>query len=210
METSVLEPTQSTDPLDLTQFVVKEHVGLLKLHDVYDIFDPASQEKVAMAQENISTLVKILRLFLDKKLLPTKVTVTQDDESGPVLFEIKRPISFWRSKVTIFNADGSPLGYFKSKLFSLGGGFYVYDNNDQQFAEVKGDWKGWNFRFLDPSGNELGTVGKKWSGLAKELFTSADTYFVRINDNLQGERTATILLLAAALAVDMVFKERRD
>jgi uncharacterized protein YxjI len=196
-------------PLDLTQFVVKEHVGLLKLSDTYDIFDAVSQEKVALARENISPFIKVLRLFVNKQLLPTRVTVTQDHEQGPLLFEIKRPITFLRSTVSVFDAAGTRLGYFKSKLFSLGGGFYVYDVKDQCLAEVKGDWKGWNFRFLDPTGNELGTVSKKWAGLAKELFTSADTYMVKLEDNLRGERTATILLLAAALAIDVVFKENR-
>jgi len=198
-----------TSPLDLTQFVVKEHVGLLKLTDTYDIFDAATQEKVALARENIHALIKILRFFVNKQLLPTRVTVTQGDERGPLLFEIKRPLTFFRSKVSVFDATGAPLGYFKSKLFSFGGGFHVYDVKDQRLAEVKGDWKGWNFKFLDPSGNELGTVTKKWAGLAKELFTSADTYAVTIDDSLQGERTATVLLLAAALAIDVVFKEHK-
>lgn len=210
--TSVMEPSDvngTTFPLDLTQFVIKEHVGLLKLSDTYDIYDAATQEKVALARENISAFIKILRLFVNKQLLPTRVTVTRDDERGPLLFEIKRPITFLRSTVSVFDAAGTRLGYFKSKLFSLGGGFHVYDVKDQRFAEVKGDWKGWNFKFLDPNGNELGTVSKKWAGLAKELFTSADTYFVTIDDSLREERTATILLLAAALAIDVVFKEHK-
>ena len=65
-----------TSALDLNQFVIKEHVGLLKLTDVYDIFDAKTQQKIALARENISGFLKVLRLLVNKQMLPTKVTVT--------------------------------------------------------------------------------------------------------------------------------------
>jgi hypothetical protein len=65
---------------------------------------------------------------------------------------------------------------FKSKLFSIGGGFHVLDGTEQPVAEISGDWKGWNFRFVTPDGTEIGRVTKKWAGLGKELFTAADNY----------------------------------
>ena len=78
---------------------------------------------------------------------------------------------------------------------------------DNQVAEVKGNWKGRSFKFLAPSGDELGLVDMKWGGIGKELFTSADTYIVSLGEQASQNRVATILLLAAALAIDIVFKE---
>ena len=77
------------------------------------------------------------------------------------------------------------------------------------FAEVKGDWVGWNFRFLGPEKEELGLVTKKWAGLGKELFTSADNYIVSIDDSLEDQPVAKMLLLAAALAIDIVYYEHQ-
>ncbi|MFO0864601.1 MAG: phospholipid scramblase-related protein [Gemmataceae bacterium] len=54
---------------------------------------------------------------------------------------------------------------------------------------------------------ELGIVTKKWAGLAKEMFTSADNYIVSIHDDLSDQTTLKRLLLAAALAIDVVYKE---
>jgi uncharacterized protein YxjI len=136
------------------------------------------------------------------------VTVRQGDENGPVLFTIDKPFTFLRSKVVVHDASGQAMGYFKSKLFSLGGGFWVHDMSDQVVAEIKGDWKGWNFKFLNGQGGEIGLVTKKWGGLAKELFTSADTYAVSIAESAGDGRATRILLLAAALAIDIVFKEK--
>ena len=68
---------------------------------------------------------------------------------------------------------------------------------------MKGDWKGWNFKFLDSAGQEMGVVTKKWAGLGKELFTSADNYIIEIKEGTANNA----LLLAAAIAIDTVFKE---
>ena len=201
--------TAAASPLDLREFVVKEHVGFLKLTDTFDIYDTQTQQPVALARETPGGFIKFLRLLINKQLLPNMVTITQGGEEGPVLFTIHKPITFFRSKVIVRDSGGRDVGYFKSKFFSLGGGFWVYDMNDQQVAEIKGYWKGWNFKFLASDGREIGLVTKKWGGLAKELFTSADTYAVSITEGAAEGRDARILLLAAALAIDVVYKEKR-
>jgi hypothetical protein len=40
--------------LQLSQYLIKEHVGMFKLTDAFDIFDPATGAKVGIARENIS------------------------------------------------------------------------------------------------------------------------------------------------------------
>jgi uncharacterized protein YxjI len=199
------------DPFAGTQFVVREHVGILKLTDTYDILDASTQGLIAVAREKPGGFIIFMRFLVNKQLLPTKVEVREGGEGAeerPILFSISRGLTLFRSKVRVLDAQGVEIGYFKSKLFSFGGGFYVYDNADKQVAEVKGDWKGWNFTFKGPGGEELGLVTKKWGGIAKELFTSADTYMVSLTGSTGGGQVAKILLLAAALAVDVVYKER--
>jgi len=64
------------------------------------------------------------------------------------------------------------------------------------------------FKFLDPSGAEIGTVTKKWAGICKGMFTTADTYMISIDETKSDHKT-DIMLRAAGLAIDIVFKERR-
>ena len=199
----------TASPLDLREFVVKEHVAILKLTDTFDIFDARTQQSVALARETPGGFLKFLRLLINKKLLPNMVTITEGGEEGPALFTIHKPFTFLQSKVIVRDAGGRDVGYFKSKFFSFGGGFWVYDMADQQVAEIKGDWKGWNFKFLASDGAEIGLVTKQWGGLAKELFTSADTYIVSISEGAPDNRDVRILLLAAALAIDIVYKEKQ-
>lgn len=191
----------------LTKYFVREHAGIIKLTDVYDIIDPETNRRVGVALENPGALFKWLRLLVNKQLMPTKVEI-KETEDGPALLSIHRGFTFLRAKISVRDGEGNELGFFKSKIFSLGGGFFVYDKLGQQVAHVKGDWKGWNFKFLDSSGNELGTITKKWAGIGKELFTSADNYIIALNESLQQNPAVVALLLAAGLAIDVVFKER--
>ena len=191
---------------DLKTYLIKEHVGLLKLSDTYDIFDPESGEQIGVAKEEPSVLVKVLRFLLHKRFLPTSVSIYGTGESQP-FFRITRGITFLRSKVYVRDPEDKVVGYFQSKLLSLGGGFYVYDPEGKLYAEVKGDWKGWNFKIITAEGEELGTVTKKWAGFAKELFTSADNYVIALNERVEEREEGNMLLLAAGLAIDIVYKE---
>lgn len=193
--------------LERTQYFIREHVGLLKLTDVYDILDPETKVKIGEAREEVGTLTKLLRLVINKSLMPTCITVYEGSDSAARkrVFSIRRGFTLLRSKIQIVDGNGAAVGYFQSKLLSLGGAFRVFDTAGREVALVKGDWKGWNFRFLQGE-TELGVVTKKWAGLGKELFTSADNYMISING--RPNRTTSLLLLAAGLAVDTVYKEK--
>lgn len=192
--------------LNVNTYLVKQQAGIFKRMAAYDIFDAETNQQVGSAKEEPSTLVSILRLFMNKKTLPTSVRFYEQGKDEP-LFSIYRPFSFIRSTVQVLGAEGQVIGSFKSKMMSLGGGFWVYDAEDQQFAEVKGDWKGWNFKFLTSDGEELGSVGKKWAGMAKELFTSADNYVIGLNETARAKKNSNLLLLAAGLAIDIIYNE---
>jgi uncharacterized protein YxjI len=194
--------------LDRQTYFIREHVGFLKLTDTYDILDPDTQEQLGIAKEKPGTMIQILRLIVSKKLLPTKVFVYQGGDfnnDANLLFSIERGVGLFRTKVNVVDENGQIVGWFRSKLFSLGGAFQVFDANGVEIALVKGDWKGRNFRFLDPSQNEIGKISQQWAGLAKEFFTSADRYVISLNE--QPSPGKAILLLAAGLAIDTVFKE---
>jgi uncharacterized protein YxjI len=192
--------------LNLSSFLVKEEVSFLKLTDRFNIFDPGTGAQVGFAKENISMLLKIMRLFVDKRFLPTTVEIVNNNNE--ILFSIKKAPMFIRAKVDILDSKKSTIGYFKSRFLSLGGRFDVFDTKDSKLAEVKGDWKGWNFRFIGVNEKELGSVTKKWAGIGKEFFTSADNYMININKDVSNP-VSSLLLLAAGLAIDIVYKEKK-
>ena len=56
----------------------------------------------------------------------------------------------------------------------------------------------------------MGMVTKKWDGIGKALFTTADTYMVSIN-TAAGNNTDEygMLLLGACLTLDTIYREKR-
>ena len=192
---------------DRRQFMVKERVGFLKLTDTYDIFDLNSSAQLGTAHEAVSPLIKVLRLLINKRLLPTSIEV-RASEGGPAMLTIKRGVGFLRTPVQVLDQTGRQIGSFKSKVFTIGGGFDVFDATGNKIAEIKGDWKGWNFTLRGPQGEELGKVTKKWAGIGKELFTTADNYAIALNETAPKNQESVAMLLAAGLAVDTVYKEK--
>ena len=204
------QPTKGLFMLARKTYFIRERVGFLKLADTYDILDPETQQQLGIAKEKPGALVHVLRLLVSRRLLPTKVFVYEGDNSDDearLMFSIRRGVTFFRSKVNILDRGGNVLGWFQSKVFSIGGAFRVFDAAGTEVAMVKGDWKGWNFRFLDKTEKEIGTITKKWAGIGKELFTTADNYIIAMNQ--EAEPAKAILLLAAGLAVDTVYKEKQ-
>src|SRR4051812_33258021 len=108
--------------LTRNQFFVKEHVGLFKMTDTYDIMDPETNEKLGVAKEKPGTLMVLLRLVMNKQMLPTQVDIMENvDEkgNGDVVISIKRGFTLLRSKIKVYLGGDKEVGYFKSKLFSL-------------------------------------------------------------------------------------------
>jgi len=179
-------------------------VAMLKLTDTFDILDAETGQQVAVAQEKPGLFMKLLRLVINKRVLPTEVHIAPTPDAPPVI-TIRRGFTLFRSKVRVQDADGQEIGFFRQKLLTIGGAFNVFDTFGQQVAQIKGDWKGWNFKFLDAAGNEIGTVTKQWAGLAKEMFTSADNYVINVAPGQDPK--AMNLLIAAGIAIDTIYKE---
>lgn len=195
--------------LNRQQYLVREKVGLLKLSDGYDILDPDSKTKIGEAREEISRWVKYLRPLIGKNIMPTQIAVYAEAEPAEQqqLFSMRRgSFMFFRAKVEIRDAQGQSLGWLKSKFGFFRNVFQVCSADGQEIAAVKGDWSGWNLRFLSGD-TELGIITKKWTGLGRELFTSADNYLIRING--APDPSINLLLLAAGLAVDTVLHENK-
>ncbi|MES2676228.1 MAG: phospholipid scramblase-related protein [Pseudomonadota bacterium] len=189
--------------LQHNQFLVKEHVGLFKASSNYDIFNPATGQKVLECREpNLGIFTKLFRFTDYKQMTPFNVEVCTP-EGGQVL-SVKRGISLFLSRVEVFDEKGKLVGRFKQKLFSIGGKFDILDTQDNVICTLKGKWTGWDFRFMRGD-TELASVSKQWTGLGKEFFTSADTYMLSIDS--AASDTNRILIVAAVMCIDMVLKE---
>lgn len=190
--------------LNRNAYFVKEHVGMFKAANEYDVLDPATSEKILECREpSLGGITKILRFTDYKRMTPFHIVVTAQ---GSTLLEVKRGVSFFMSKVSIFDGSGRRLGGFKQKFFSIGGKFEVFDADDKPVCMLQGKWTSWEFSFKAGE-RELARVTKKWAGLGRELFTSADNYVLEVRPEVPPDHPARPLILASVLVIDMVLKE---
>lgn len=186
-------------------FFVKEHVGMFKAANNYDVFDPNTNQKMIECREpNLGIFTKLLRFTDYKRMTPFEVELRTPE--GQAVLTVKRGISIFLSRVEVLDENGKLVGTFKQKLFSIGGKFDVLDAQDRTLCTLRGKWTSWDFRFVQGE-NELASVSKKWAGLGKELFTTADNYMLAIQQSVSPDDTARILIMAAVMCIDMVLKE---
>ncbi|TPG65428.1 phospholipid scramblase-related protein [Hymenobacter nivis] len=190
-------------------YFIREHIGFLKLKDTFDILDAETKEHIGYATEENPAWVNWTRLLLQKYRMPTTVVVRTLADDAPVL-RLRRGWRFLRSKIRVYDGQDELLGYFESKILTLGGGFHVYNARGIRVADINGNWIGRNFRFLDAGGEALGLVTKKWAGIGRELFTTSDNYLISLTDRGTAQPATAALLLAAGLAVDALYKEARS
>jgi uncharacterized protein YxjI len=179
---------------------------MFKAANNYDILDPETQAKIMECrEEKLGFFTKLLRFTDYKRMTPFEVTIRATD--GSVVVQVVRGVSIFLSSVRVLDGQGQLVGGFKQKFFSIGGKFDVLDAHDQVVCTLQGKWTGWDFRFKTPDGYELAHVTKKWAGLGKELFTSADNYVLEIAEGLPADDYRRLLIVGAVMCIDMVLKE---
>jgi uncharacterized protein YxjI len=187
--------------LERNMFVVKEKAKLFSSRESYDIID-IDGKVIGTAEQQTGTLAKLLGSFLGEP--PTRIEFREKPDDS-LVFTVSRN-GYVFKKVQVSDAQGTVLGTYKSKRFSLSGGFHVYDKAGKHVAEIRGKMLKAEYTFFAPDGKtEMGKVAKKWGGAMRELFTSADTYGVQIAPAFAEEPTTKMLILGAAVAIDCLF-----
>lgn len=186
-------------------FFIKEHVGIFKAANNFDIYNPDTQEMIMTCREDqLGTFTKIFRFTDYKRMTPFHIEIKS--AKGEKVLSVKRGVSFFLSTVEVLDEHDNLVGRFKQKFFSIGGKFDILDPNNNPLCTLKGKWTSWDFKFMRDN-NELAGVSKKWAGLGKELFTSADNYMLSVSETVSKEDSTRILILAAVMCIDMVLKE---
>ena len=192
--------------LEKNLYLFKEHVGFLKAHNNYDIYDPENKEMILHCREkNLNILYKIIRIFKRdfKRMTPFEIEVR--GLSGKKILKVKKGFSWFLSKIQVFDENDNLVGIFKQRL-SFRANFDMLDKRENLVCKLKGNLIGWNFKFMKGD-TEVGLVTKKWAGIGKEMFTSADNYILEIKDKVEKDSLLRLLILAAVICIDMVVKE---
>ena len=184
--------------------VVNQKVKLIELNNQYSVFDSSGQQIASVNQVGQSTAKKLLRLVssLDQ-FLTHKLEIS--DMKGQVVLRLTRPAKVFKSTVIVSDGADREVGRIVQENM-IGKINFSLQVGQQQIGAIKGEnWRAWNFRIEDASGTEVARITKKFEGIAKTLFTTADNYVLNIHRPL--EQPLISLVVAAALSIDTALKQ---
>jgi uncharacterized protein YxjI len=195
----------SVNFFDSNDYFIDEKVNFFQFENSYKIFN-GTGENIGAIKQKLTTGQKLLRLLLNKAMLPFLLEIKNADDQ--VEASISRGWTFFLSKITIKNAQGVVLGTINQKFKLFKPTFKIFNASGIQIAEIVGDWAAWDFKIKDNSNNQIGTISKKWAGAMQEIFTTADKYNVNINADYSNMENK-IAILSGAITIDMVLKESK-
>lgn len=191
--------------LNQNAYFVKEHTGIFKASNNYDIYNPHTQElTLTCREENLGILTRLLRFSDYKRMTPFRIEVRT--AAGEKVLTVRRGVAFFVSTVEVLDENDEVIGKLKQKFFSLGGKFNVFDAHNNYLFALQGEWASWEFKFVKDS-LEFAQVSMQWAGMGKELFTTADNYMLSITDHVPQDNNLRTLILGSIMCIDMVLKE---
>lgn len=188
-----------------SSYFIDEKVNFFKFENCYTIYNDKG-ENIGAVKQKLSTGQKILRLLVNKAMLPFLLEIKNTNDE--VEASISRGWTFFMSKIILQDGQGNKIGTVQQKFKLFKPTFIILNSSDEKIAEITGDWKAWNFTIKDTSDVQIGLISKKWAGAMKEIFTSADKYNVSIDANYSNTENR-IAILSSAITIDMVLKETK-
>jgi hypothetical protein len=192
--------------LDSSKYFVNESAGFGRAGNTYDLFAVIGEKP-----EKAGTVIEHIPGFFKKilKFTPLKTLLGFDikffDNDMQLSLRLHRRFTFFLSNIDIYNEKDERIGMFKQVPRLIIARFNILDSQKKIIAILKGDWRDWKFKISRPDKTVVSFVNKKWAGLRKELFTTADKYQIDFKDTINNEEK--LLTIASAIIIDMVLKE---
>lgn len=157
------------------------------------------------AEPKIGFLNAIMRQFLGHWRV---FNIVGTDMNNQQVFRAHHPFRWFFQRLDVFGAGDRPLGSLQQRFAWFSKRFDFLDTRDRVVMTMTSPiWKIWTFP-IKKGDRDVSVIEKKWSGLAKELFTDGDNFRVRFTD---AKLTADdrLLLLASAVFTDLLYFETK-
>lgn len=190
--------------LDQPVLVVNQKAKLIEVTNEYVISDGDGNKIGAVREIGQSKARKLLRIVSNvDQYLTHRLEVV--DASGTKVLALTRPAKIFKSTIVVEDASGTEVGKIVQQNM-MGKIRFSLEVDGTTVGSINGEnWRAWNFNVQDASGTEIARITKKWEGILKAAFTTADNYVVQIHMPLSDPLRS--LVVAAALGIDTALKQ---
>jgi len=185
--------------------VVKQKAKLVELTNQYALHDADGNDIGAITEENQSTGRKVLRALTKfDQFLSHQLALV--DASGERVLTIRKNPSFLKSTVEVADGAGAAIGTIRQQNAFGKIRFSMTSAGGEELGQLRAEnWRAWDFHIADTSDVEVARITKKWGGLLREGFTTADQYVFTVTPGATGALRQ--LCFAAAAAIDTALKQ---
>jgi uncharacterized protein YxjI len=193
------------DLLQRDVVVVRQKAKLIELTNQYALEDADGNSIGWINEQNQSTGRKVLRALTKfDQFLSHELSVT--DDAGTCVLTIRKNPSFLKSTVQVLDGTGAAVGTIRQQNALGKVRFGLEGVGGEPLGELRAEnWRAWDFHVADLNETEVARVTKKWAGLLREGFTTADNYVFTVSEAAQGP--LRLLCFAAAAAIDTALKQ---
>ena len=197
----------TVDLTDYPELMIRQRVERLEAITGFETANrytvmTAQGDELLHAQEESGTLSRVLL----KSHRPLTLRVTGLD--GKDLLTASRSFYWFFSHLHVSDAAGRSLGSLRRRFSFPTRRLTLEGSDGRPVAEIRGPLMRPKTFMIYQRETEIARVTKQWSGLLKEAFTDADTFRLELR-NREMDRDFSLLMLAAAFAVDLDFFESR-
>lgn len=191
--------------LNASRLVINQKTKLVELTNEYKIFDELGNEIGKIQQEGQTFLKKAARLVSSLDQFMTH-SLSVYDQAGTKVLKLVRPRKMFKSKLEVTSGDGRAAGQIVQKNVFGKIRFDLVASDGRSVGQIRAEnWRAWDFAIVDETEREVGRITKKWEGLMKNVFTTADNYVLEIESGVTGD--LRLLMLASAAGVDTALKQ---
>jgi uncharacterized protein YxjI len=185
--------------------VINQKAKLIELTDEYRIRDEEGNDIGFIREEGQSVVKKAVRFVSDLDQFFTHRLGVYDHDGSKVV-ELLRPRKFMKSRVEVTDGEGRPVGTIVQKNVLGKKRFALEGATGELLGAINAEnWRAWDFAIEDATGAAVGRITKKWAGLLKEGFTTADNYVLEIGAEVSGD--LRLMMLGSAAGVDLALKQ---
>jgi uncharacterized protein YxjI len=194
-----------SDLLTRDTLVFTQRAKLIEMTNEYEVADETGAPIGTIREEGQSTARKIVRLVTSlDQFLTHRLAVY--DASGTKVLELVRPAKVFRSTVEVHDGGGRLVGKIVQENVVGKKRFRLDGPAGQPLGSVNAEnWRSWDFAISDASGAEVGRITKKWAGILREAFTTADHYLLHVSADVPGDLRT--LMVASAAGIDTALKQ---
>ena len=190
-----------SDLLTRNVLVISQKPKFVEMTNEYQITDENGGELGVVRQEGQSKARKLLRLVTSvDQFLTHKLAVY--DADGQKVLELVRPAKVFKSTVEVVDGQGTRVGKIVQENIVGKKRFRLEGPAEELLGSIDAEnWRSWDFAI----GNEIGRITKKWAGILREGFTTADRYLLNITGSVAGDLRK--LMVASAAGIDTALKQ---